>query len=296
MDAINHWAESPDEDPAQGFLSEQLEYGNSIVNVRLSPVRTDNQFLGIVLVFRDITKEVEVDRIKSEFISNVSHELRTPMTSIKGYADLLLLGAAGNVSDQQEHFLSTIKQNADRLSILVNDLLNISKLDAGEEHLDLADVDVENVLQGVLRNLQGRSEHEHKAITVTVDVAPDLPTIKGDSNKITQIFTNIVDNAFNYTYANGTIEIEARQDDHVVVVSVKDSGIGIPDEFKDRVWDRFGRFEEHALVMDVPGTGLGLPIVKTLVEMHRGEVWFESVQGEGTTFFIKLPVNLADVE
>ena len=135
MTAINRWSESPEEDPEEGFLSEQLAYGTKVVNVRLSPVRTDNQFLGVVLVFRDITRDVEVDRIKSEFISNVSHELRTPMTSIKGYADLLLMAAAGEVSDQQAHFLSTIKENADRLTILVNDLLNISKLDSGEESL-----------------------------------------------------------------------------------------------------------------------------------------------------------------
>jgi signal transduction histidine kinase len=101
-----------------------------------------------------------------------------------------------------------------------------------------------------------------------------------------------VDNAFNYTYADGTIDIEARQHkDDQILVSVKDSGIGIPDDFKDRIWDRFGRYEEHALVMDVPGTGLGLPIVKSLVEMHNGDIWFESESGKGTTFFVALPVS-----
>jgi signal transduction histidine kinase len=134
-------------------------------------------------------------------------------------------------------------------------------------------------------------------MTIRLHVAPDVPEIHGDKNKITQIFTNIADNAFNYTYAGGSIEIAAtlQNNDHILV-SIQDSGIGIPDEFKDRIWDRFGRYEEHALVMDVAGTGLGLPIVKSLVEMHKGEVWFETEAGHGTTFFVSLPINQESVE
>jgi PAS domain S-box-containing protein len=290
--AINQWAQSVEADPVEGFLSDQIEIGSKVVNVRLSPVRTDSQFLGTVLVFRDVTKEFEADRLKSEFISNVSHELRTPMTSIKGYADLMALGAAGPLSDQQKDFISKIKSNADRLGILVDDLLNISKLDSGNERMQLDAVSIGRVLQNVINSLQGRAEHEHKKLHVTLNVAPDLPEIEADPNKITQVFTNIVDNAFNYTYADGRIDINARREDSEhILVSVKDTGIGIPDEFKDRIWERFGRYEEHALVMDVAGTGLGLPIVKTLVEMHHGRVWFESEQGKGTTFFVSLPIE-----
>lgn len=290
--AINQWAQSAEADPQEGFLSDQIEIGSKVVNVRLSPVRTDSQFLGTVLVFRDVTKEFEADRLKSEFISNVSHELRTPMTSIKGYADLLVLGAAGQLSEQQKDFVDKIKANADRLGILVDDLLNISKLDSGNERMLLDNISVGRVLQTVINNLQGRAEHEHKHLNVTLTVEPNLPEIEADPGKITQVFTNIVDNAFNYTYADGSIEINARREDSDhILVSVKDTGIGIPDEFKDRIWERFGRYEEHALVMDVAGTGLGLPIVKTLVEMHKGQVWFESEQGKGTTFFVLLPIE-----
>ncbi len=294
--AIARWSQSPENDPPEGFFSDQLEIGQKVVNVRLSPVRTDSQYLGTVLVFRDVTKEFEADRLKSEFISNVSHELRTPMTSIKGYADLLFLGAAGPLAEQQKDFVAKIKSNAERLGILVDDLLNISKIDSGSERMRVEPIDIGKVLEGVISSLKGRAEHEHKQLNVQLRVAPDLPEVEGDPNKITQVFTNIVDNAFNYTYAGGSIDIEAKRDDERhILVAVKDTGIGIPDEFKDRIWERFGRYEEHALVMDVAGTGLGLPIVKTLVEMHQGRVWFESELGKGTTFFVSLPVEQAVV-
>jgi signal transduction histidine kinase len=289
--AVDTWSHTAENDPADGFLSQQIELGQKVVNVRLSPVRTKDEFLGTVFVFRDITKEYEADRLKSEFISNVSHELRTPMTSIKGFADLLSMGAVGPVTDQQKDFILKIKGNADRLGVLVDDLLNISVYDSGKEQLDVKEVDLTRVLQTVVNNLEGRSEHDQKQMAVSLTLEPELPPVMGDPNKLTQIFTNIADNAFNYTYAGGSIGIAAqRQEKDTILVSISDTGIGIPDEFKDRIWDRFGRYEEHALVMDVAGTGLGLPIVKTLVEMHHGQVWFESELGKGTTFFVSLPL------
>jgi signal transduction histidine kinase len=255
-------------------------------------VYTGDQFLGTVSVFRDVTKDVEVDRMKSEFISNVSHELRTPMTSIKGYADLLLMGAAGVVTDQQRHFLTTIKNNAERLSNLVNDLLNISKLDSGSERLKLETFDVGEVIDQVVAGIQARADNERKHITVTTNIPVDLPLLTADRLKVSQILTNLVDNSFNYTYAGGKIEIEAQLDDDpsILLISVTDNGIGIPKEFQSRIWERFERYEEHALVMEVAGTGLGLSIVKDLVHMHGGKVWVESEVNEGSTFSVTLPV------
>ncbi|MCB9453765.1 MAG: GAF domain-containing protein [Anaerolineaceae bacterium] len=285
---INAWQNNPQQHPEGSFLEERLELGKKVVSVHLSPVHNAGRFLGTVSVFRDITKEVEVDQIKSQFVSNVSHELRTPMTSIKGFADLLLMGVAGDIPEAQKSFLVKIKTNADRLSHLVDDLLNISKIDAGERlNLDL--IDIEDVLNPVLAGLRNRVEHEDKPLDVTMEIEPQLAPLQVDTHKLTQILTNLTDNAFNYTYAGGKIAIKAWSEDDNVIISIADTGIGIPPEFRPRIWERFERFEDHALVMDVAGTGLGLPIVKQLVEMHHGEVWFESEQGKGTTFFIRLP-------
>jgi signal transduction histidine kinase len=142
-------------------------------------------------------------------------------------------------------------------------------------------------------NLESHPHHQRKNIRVTVKVEPDVPIIHADHDKLTQAVANIVDNAFNYTHADGRIDIhvQLQPDEKQVLMTVKDTGIGIPEHFREAIWRRFERVEEDALVMDVAGTGLGLPIVKELVNMHHGEVWFESELGQGTTFFIKLPLD-----
>jgi PAS domain S-box-containing protein len=297
VQALEDWMHSPQHRQTDELILDRLDLGRNIVSIHASPVFIGDQLLGTVSVFRDVTKEVEVDRMKSEFISNVSHELRTPMTSIKGYADLLLMGAAGEVGDQQQHFLQTIKANADRLSHLVNDLLNISKIDAGTERMKFEPVDAGEVINETVTSLRGRADFERKQITVTTRIDPMLPPIVADRARVGQILQNLIDNAFNYTYPGGSIDVEARLEsekpDHVLI-SLKDTGIGIPEEFRPRIWNRFERYDDHALVMEVAGTGLGLSIVKHLVEIHQGDIWFESEENKGTTFYVSLPVHGPD--
>ncbi len=290
---LEFWMSAPTQYQAGEYHEEQitLEDGRTI-NVRLSPVNMDEQFLGTVSVFRDITREVEVDRLKSEFVATVSHELRTPMTSIKGYADLLLLGAAGEMSEQQQRFLDTIKQNADRLSVLVNDLLDISRIDQGRLEIKFNLLEVDDLLHAVAVHLRGRAEDEQRPMTVELDLPEDRDlTIWGDYDKVAQIMTNLADNAFNYTSHGGTITLGARVEDATenVILSVHDTGVGIPPEVADRVFERFFRgTEQQETVMDQPGTGLGLAIVNELVKAHHGRIWFESEVGQGTTFYVSL--------
>ncbi|MCZ7546669.1 MAG: GAF domain-containing protein [Anaerolineae bacterium] len=261
--AIEAWAANP-ASVEQDFLEQRLELGRRFVSVHLSPVTMGESFLGVVSVIRDITRDVEVDRLKSEFVSTVSHELRTPMTSIKGYADLLLLGAAGAVEERQRQFLEIIKNNADRLSMLVNDLLDISRIDQGRAKLNLAPVSVADVINDVVKHLKGRIEDQNKPMRVKVSVPGKLPPVLADYDRLTQIVTNLVDNAFQYTPAEGTIAVTASVTEDHIQVDVADTGIGIAPEHLERVFERFYRGEDP-LVMETAGTGLGLAIVQNLV-------------------------------
>ncbi|HVO70096.1 MAG TPA: ATP-binding protein, partial [Aggregatilineaceae bacterium] len=294
LDMIQRWRSDPTGYRPGEFLEERLTLEDErVISARVSPVNMGEQFLGAVSIFRDITREVEVDRLKSEFVATVSHELRTPMTSIKGYADLLLLGAAGEVSEQQQRFLETIKQNADRLSVLVNDLLDISRLDQGRMELRFTSVDVGDLLNSSADHVRRRSEDEKRPMDIRVVLPEDRHlTVWGDYDKVTQIVANVADNAFDYTLPGGSVTLSASLNEETgyTVLSISDTGIGISPDIADRVFERFFRGDEtHELVMNTPGTGLGLSIVRELVQVHHGNIWFESDVGKGTTFFIELP-------
>lgn len=290
---MQEWSIHPPEDKVAEVLDERLELGDRIVSLNLSPVFIGEVFLGTVSVFRDITTAVEVDRMKSDFITRVSHEFRTPLTPIKGFTDLLLMGAAGTLTEKQVEMMSKIKSNVERLSVLVNDVLDISKLDANLVEMKMQYVNLNEIIAPIVERIAGRAHNVAKGIHQSVHIAPDVPPIRADRDKLIQMISNVVDNAYNYNRKNGRVDVTVRHQthNHTVLITVSDSGVGIPDEFKDAVWRRFERFEQHALELDVPGTGLGLPLVKELVARHNGHIWFESKLGEGTTFFIELPVE-----
>lgn len=291
---INDWATNADRIEQWTYLADQLVIEDKFVSVHLSPVLSDNQFYGTVSIFRDITKEVEVDKLKSEFVSTVSHELRTPMTSIKGYADLMLMGAAGPMTDPQIRYLQVIKNNADRLHMLVNDLLDISRIETGKTGLDLRPLDIPQIIEQVVEgHLNGRIQHESRLLSVQTELAPSLPLVNADHARITQILTNLLDNALNYTPDHGKIIVTARATHSYVHISVQDTGIGIARENLDKIFDRFYRADD-AEVQRVPGTGLGLAIVRSLIEMHGGRLRVESELGKGSTFTFNLPVVIED--
>jgi PAS domain S-box-containing protein len=275
------------------YISERVELNDYFITTYLTPVSSNDQFLGVLAVFRDVTKDVEAERAKNQFITNVSHEFRTPLTPIKGFTDLLLMGAGGNLSDSQQQMVETIKQNVDRLTLLVNDVLNISKLDSRDLVTTMQMVELPELLRGTLEAIAGRATNAQRGFTTRTEIAPDLPRIRADRDKLIQIVSNLIDNAFKYTLAGGTITVGAalEQDHQHVLIRVQDTGVGIPDEFKERAFNRFERYDKHALELDVAGTGLGLALVKELVLLHHGEVWFESEEGKGTTFFVRLPVE-----
>jgi signal transduction histidine kinase len=291
---IKDWANNSDRLKQWTYLADQLNIEDKVVSVHLSPVLAGSQYFGTVSIFRDITKEVEVDNLKSEFVSTVSHELRTPMTSIKGYADLMLMGATGNMSDPQLRYLQVIKNNADRLHMLVNDLLDISRIETNKTVLDLRPLDVAHVVTEVLEgHIHGRIQNQQKQINIKTHMAESLPLVQADHAKLTQILTNLLDNAYNYTPEGGKITIAAEPDASFVNVSITDTGIGIDQKNLHKIFERFFRSED-AEVQSVPGTGLGLAIVRSLIQMHGGRLNVESELGKGSTFSFTLPIVLQD--
>jgi PAS domain S-box-containing protein len=284
---IKEWAQAL---PAKGeptFFESQFETEEKVVSVHMAPVLMGDEFLGMVSVFRDITREVAVDRMKSELISVVSHQLRTPMTSVKGYTDLLYLETVGKINEAQRRFLSIIKSNADRLALLANDLLDISRIETGRMRLNVEFIHISAIIDEIAASLRGQIEE--KGLSLKLDIPESLSPIYGDRDRVTQILINLIDNARHYTPAGGQITVSAQVRGDFLQVSVADTGIGIAPEDQKKIFDRFYR-ADHSLVQEVAGTGLGLSIAKSFVEMHGGEIWVESEPGQGSTFSFTLPL------
>lgn len=277
-------------------VKHQIEIDSRVLSVHVSPVFADGHFFGTITTFRDMTRQAEVDRMKSEFVSNVSHELRTPMTSIKGYTDLLLMGAAGELPSSQRRLLDAIRRNADRLKSLVDDLLEISWIETGQSDLKRENISVADIIENEINDhVTGRIQHEGKSIDFVLDLEADLPPVFADPEKVTRIIMNLVDNAINYTQDGGKVTVRAAAgiDDQgapAVEMKIMDTGVGISQQYLERIFERFYRVEDGT-IQETPGTGLGLSIVRSLVEMHGGEIAVESQLGVGSTFKVLLPCS-----
>jgi PAS domain S-box-containing protein len=252
------------------------------------PVMTKRgRHLGRLYVFRDITHEREVDRMKTQFVSMVSHELRTPLTSIKGFTEMILDEDAGEINEEQREFLGIVEANADRLIALVNDLLDISRIESGrvELKLDLADIDEMMII--VVATMAHLIEEKSQTLEVVVD--QNLPQIELDRDRIIQVLTNLVSNAYKYTQAGGYIRLSAEREDKFVRFAVADNGFGISEQDQEKLFSRFFRVDSE-LTREIGGTGLGLNIVKSIIEMHGGEIILDSELGVGSTFAFTLPL------
>ena len=239
---------------------------------------------GTVLVFHDLTRLKQLENARQEFVANVSHELRTPLSLIKGYVETLLDGARDN-PETATRFLQTIDRNADRLKLLIEDLLTISELESGRVQLNLRPIALGPVVAKVLEDFKGRAAAKNVTL---VNQAPDL-AVRGEPGRLEQVLGNLVDNAIKYGRVSGTVTVGGRAlDGGQVEVFILDDGPGIPPEALERVFERFYRVDK-ARSRDQGGTGLGLAIVKHLVQSHGGRVWATSDPGHGATFHFTLP-------
>jgi PAS domain S-box-containing protein len=255
-----------------------------ILELSTRPIWQGGQIVGIQGIGRDITERKELERLKSDFISTVSHELRTPLTSIKGYVDLVLAGDVGPLTPEQKEFLTIVSQNTTRLTELINDLLEIERLESGKIKFEFAELDLAEVLENVARSLHVNAEQ--KGLEFLTEIPSGLK-VRGDRERLAQVFLNLLSNAIKYTPA-GTVELRAHQEDDAVVVEVRDTGIGLSESDLQKLFQKFFR-SDNPYVRKVGGTGLGLSIAKAIVERHGGTITVTSQLGQGSTFTVRLP-------
>jgi two-component system, OmpR family, phosphate regulon sensor histidine kinase PhoR len=255
---------------------------------RGAPVAVEGR-MGAVLVLHDISDLRKADQIRRDFVANVSHELRTPLTAVRGYVEALIDGVAEPA--QARSFLETIARHTDRMERLVRDLLRLARLDAGQEPLDRVPCQIPEVIAGVTHDLAAAIDSRGQQ--VVVDIAPDASVLHADPAKLHDALRNLLENAINYSPERGTITIAARRQDTRVLITVADTGPGIPEADVPRVFERFYRVDKARARdrRDPGGTGLGLAIVKHLVELHGGKVSAANAPDGGAVLTIELPAG-----
>ena len=261
------------------------------VAVNVSPILANGKPLGAIEVFRDISFEEEIDRIKSEFISLASHQLRTPLSAIKTYSHMLKDGYMGDVNPAQAQALQTIVDATNRMNELISTLLNITRMESGAVTAKLRPFRVDLLAQEVVKELLLSAADKNINITAV---------IKGDNSKILrsdrmilkEILVNLLTNAIKYTPENGSVKVTTNLQPDRILVSVSDTGWGIPKYSQDQIFSKFFR-AENIVRRETTGTGLGLYLVKGLVDALHGQIWFKSNEGRGTDFFLSIPRSKA---
>jgi NtrC-family two-component system sensor histidine kinase KinB len=244
------------------------------------------KILGVVTLLQDVTRFKNLDRMKSEFIATVSHELRTPLTSINMAVDILSQEVLGKVNDPQRDMLATAKDDCERLTKLVKELLDLSRLESGKYELKRETVNLRMLVDEALKPL--RLQFREKGIHLESIVPGQIPDVPGDQQQLSWVITNLVSNALRYTPAEGTVKVETQLLDDAVRISVRDSGRGIPAEAIEVIFDKFVQVKQST--DSTPGSvGLGLAIAKEVVEAHGGKIWVESEVGAGSTFYFTVP-------
>lgn len=269
---------------------EAPEHSASDTGTDTPAIRSD--ILGRIFVFRDVTRETTVDRMKTEFVSTVSHELRTPLTAIKGYVDLMVSGQTGPLNEIQTEFMTLVQQSTKRLTALINDMLDISRIESGRVEIRKEFVDYLPLIHQTVRMMD--REAEMRKLTLNVEVlpgaGPPFPLVSGDADRITQVLINLISNSIKYTPSGGKVTIRVEYEDEFVTTCVADTGIGVSAEDQKKLFQKFFR-ADNSTTREVGGTGLGLAITKAILEKLNGSIWVESEPGKGTQFFFTLPTS-----
>ena len=270
------------------YAEAQQVVGDRMLELYLAPFSSDQEKGGVLIVLHDVTEQHRNEERRKEFVANVSHELRTPLTNVRSYAETLR-SAEGDIPQEMENsFLDIIISETDRMTHIVQDLLTLSRLDAGNTEMRFAPFSFRESVANVCRaNAMEARRHSH---TLTCTLAEDMPEISGDRQRLEQVVTNILGNAIKYTPDGGHIAVTGGGSGRSVWVEVTDDGIGIPEKDRDRIFDRFYRVDK-ARSRESGGTGLGLSIAKEIVERHHGSLRLVPREGRGTTIRLVLPID-----
>jgi PAS domain S-box-containing protein len=258
------------------------------VQLTVSPVIFSKKPMGAIEVFRDVSSEIRDEKLKSDFISIASHQLRTPLSSINIYSRMLEDGMAGELNERQKIFVSTILASVDRMNELIDTLLNVTRIEAGGLAVNIKSVEVSRLLQQILAEM--KPAMDDKSLQLVCDLPDDELQVHSDGLLLKEIFANLLANAVKYTPNEGRVRVSLALKGADIIFSVSDSGIGIPLHAQKHIFSKFFR-ADNVLQKEVGGTGLGLYLTKLIGEQLGGDVWFESEENEGSTFYLSLPAG-----
>jgi len=280
-------------------IDQEFEYKISEENIMpigisATLLKKEEEQLGILYVIRDLreTKELmelkRIDKLKDEFLSMVSHELRTPLTSIKAYTETLLYMVDDNDVEAEREFLNIINEESERLARLINDVLDLSKIEAGKMTFIIKEEEIDEVIQKAVKNMQGFARE--KKINLKADLSVGSQKVMIDKDRTLQVLANLINNAIKFTPEDGTVTVLTKKEfEGFVEITVKDTGVGIREDELDKIFEKFKQSED-ILTRQAGGTGLGLPICKNIIEYYGGKIWVESDYGKGSEFKFTIPI------
>ncbi len=270
-------------------LSVKAKNGNLFpVALMVAPLLTQGEASGAIILFRDITKEREIDQAKTELVSLASHQLRTPLSAINWYAEMLIGQEVGELTEKQREYLVALSEANHRMIDLVNSLLNVSRIDLGTFAIDPTPIDFASIGKSVLSELEPQVAKKKLKVVVAHD--PNLPAISADPKLVRIIFQNLLSNAVKYTPDGGEVKLSLTLTPPDLLITVADTGYGIPADQQGKIFTKLFR-ADNIRDKEAEGTGLGLYIVKSIVEVSGGKIEFDSLEGKGTTFRVRMPLS-----
>ena len=259
------------------------------VYISAMPIFLKDEIIGAIEIFRDITQEKEIDRVKSEFVFLASHQLRTPLSTINWYVEMLMSGDAGPISEEQKNYLKEVYEGNQRMVEMVNDLLNVSRLDLGTLEIQLVPADIGAMVQEIVK--ENKLNISDKKLKINFNIDPAVLDVQTDIKMMRMLLQNLITNAIKYTPANGEITIGLESNKaKTFLLTVADNGYGIPLSAQSKIFTKLYR-AENVMSKEISGTGLGLYMVKSVTEKLQGKIWFESQEDKGTKFFVSFPLR-----